>query len=531
MKHYFKYIAVLALGIVSCEPEFDNPVDEAGAYTNGEADFSRYVALGNSLTAGYADNALYITGQENAYPNILSQQFEKTQDIEEFTIPFMNDNAGGLLLGGNQIPGFNNRLVLSLVDGDTLPRVYTGMQATTEVGNVLQGPFSNMGVPGAKSYHLGFSGYGNVQNLTTQSANPYFVRFASSPETTILADALAQNPTFFSLWIGNNDVLGYATSGGTGETQTGMNPADYGPNDITNPIVFNTIYQEMVQALAASASGGVLVNIPDVTSVPFFNRVPFNPLDPGDPDQADYASQIGILNSTFDPLNQAFAFLSAEDRIVEFAESDKSAVLVHDESLPDLSTELTQVLMGGGLDQATATLYGMQFGQMRPANTSDRILLTASSRIGGVNEERMQELMEAGLDQGAAGRLSINGITYPLQDEFVLIPEEQTIIENTVDAYNVIISQVAEANGLGYVDSQSLLNKLADGGIPFDGGTITSDFVRGGAFSLDGIHLTPRGNAVMANEIINVINDLYNADVPEVNPGAYGTVSYNNEVQ
>ncbi len=50
------------------------------AYTNGEADFSNYVALGNSLTAGYADNALYITGQENSYPNILAQQFAKVQE-------------------------------------------------------------------------------------------------------------------------------------------------------------------------------------------------------------------------------------------------------------------------------------------------------------------------------------------------------------------------------------------------------------------------------------------------------------------
>ncbi|MBI6119226.1 SGNH/GDSL hydrolase family protein [Salegentibacter maritimus] len=530
MKNYFKYIVVMALGIVSCEPEFDNPVDEKDAYTNGEADFSRYVALGNSLTAGYADNALYITGQENAYPNILAQQFEKTQDIEEFTIPFMSDNAGGLLLAGNQIT--QNRLVLAVdANGDPSPRVYTGMQPTTEVGNVLQGPFSNLGVPGAKSYHLGFSGYGNVQNLATQSANPYFVRFASSPEATVLEDALAQNPTFFSLWIGNNDVLGYATSGGTGETQTGMNPAEYGPDDITNPIVFNTIYQQMVQALSASSSGGVLINIPDVTSVPFFNTVPFNPLDPEDPDQADYAAQIDLLNSTFAPLNQAFTFLSAEDRIVEFSKSDRSAVLVHDESIPDLSAELTQVLIGGGLDQATATLYGMQFGQMRPANSEDRILLTASSQIGGVNAERMQELMEAGLDQATAGRLSVNGITYPLQDELALIPEELAIIENTVDAYNVIISQVAQANGLAFIDANAMLNQLANGGIPYDGGTITSTFATGGAFSLDGIHLTPRGNAVIANEIISTINETYNADIPKVNPGSYATVTASNEVQ
>jgi hypothetical protein len=27
---------------------------------------------------------------------------------------------------------------------------------------------------------------------------------------------MSQKPTFFSLWIGNNDVLGFATTGGDG---------------------------------------------------------------------------------------------------------------------------------------------------------------------------------------------------------------------------------------------------------------------------------------------------------------------------
>jgi len=79
---------------------------------------------------------------------------------------------------------------------------------------------------------------GNVAGVATGQANPYFVRFASSPSTTVIADAVAQNPTFFSLWIGNNDVLAYATSGGTGANQAGnLNPATYGPNDITDPNV------------------------------------------------------------------------------------------------------------------------------------------------------------------------------------------------------------------------------------------------------------------------------------------------------
>lgn len=277
MKHYFKYIAVLALGIVSCEPEFDNPVDEVGAYSNGEADFSRYVALGNSLTAGYADNALYITGQESSYPNILAQQFEKTQATEEFRVPYVSDNYGGLLLGGNQIA--SNRLVLAFGEGGPAPKVYTGMQPTTEVGEVLEGQFGNLGAPGAKSYHLVAPGYGNIEGVAAGIANPYFARFASSPQATVLEDALVQEPTFFSLWIGNNDVLGYATSGGTGKDQSeNLNPSTYGSNDITDANVFANLYGKMVQDLAAKASGGVLVNIPDVATVPFFTTVPSNPI-------------------------------------------------------------------------------------------------------------------------------------------------------------------------------------------------------------------------------------------------------------
>lgn len=185
----------MALSFLSCEPELDNPIDEAGFYTAGDADFSNYVALGNSLTAGYADGALYITGQENSYPNILAQQFAKVQSTDGFTQPLMSDNAGGLLLGGTQIT--SNRRVLAVgASGNPSPQLYTGMQPTTDITNVLSGPFNNMGAPGAKSYHLVASGYGNIAGVPVGTANPYFVRFASSPETTVIEDAVAQNPTF-----------------------------------------------------------------------------------------------------------------------------------------------------------------------------------------------------------------------------------------------------------------------------------------------------------------------------------------------
>jgi hypothetical protein len=44
--------------------------------TAGVANFSKYVALGNSLTSGYSDGALFIEGQKVSYTNIMAEQFK-----------------------------------------------------------------------------------------------------------------------------------------------------------------------------------------------------------------------------------------------------------------------------------------------------------------------------------------------------------------------------------------------------------------------------------------------------------------------
>nr|WP_317124749.1 hypothetical protein [Chryseobacterium sp. 6424] len=67
-------IAVSALLFnVSCDTDFDQDVSNI-VVEKGSADFSKYVALGNSLTSGYRDNALYIQGQNESYPNMIAQQ-------------------------------------------------------------------------------------------------------------------------------------------------------------------------------------------------------------------------------------------------------------------------------------------------------------------------------------------------------------------------------------------------------------------------------------------------------------------------
>ena len=510
MKNILKYaFALLAIGFVSCEPEFDSPVTDEGFYTSGSADLSKYVSVGNSLTAGYADGALYITGQENSYPNIMAQQFSFAGG-GEFTQPLMNDNVGGLLLGGNQIT--ENRFVLAVgPSGNPSPVRLVG-SPTTEITNHLTGPYNNMGVPGAKSFHLVAPGYGNVAGVPAGAANPYFVRFASSESATVIGDAAAQNPTFFSLWIGNNDILSYATSGGAGLDQTGnFDPSTYGGNDITDPNVFASVYSSQVDALTAGGAKGVLINIPEVTSIPYFTTVPTNaiPLD---------AATAGALNAQFGAYNTQIlpglvgvGVISAEEaalRMINFSAGQNFPIMTDD----DL-TDVTAILQGPPFN-LPAPLAAL-LGQLRQVKSDDLIVLTASAVLGTTPDP--------GNPQG------VIGVSIPLSDQYVLAVSEQARVTAASSAYNATIQALAGAKGLAYVDAKAALARVANGGIAYDGGVLTSQFVTGGAFSLDGVHPTPRGYAFTANLIIQAINDTYDATIPTVHIGNYATITlYNN---
>ena len=506
MKNTIKFmIGLLAIGLVSCEPEFENAVTDEGFYDAGDADFSNYVSLGNSLTAGYADGALYRSGQEDSYPNIMAEQFGFVGG-GDFTQPLTSDNLGGLLLGGQQILG--NRLVLSADEnGNPFPAPLAGTP-TTDVTTSATGPFNNMGVPGAKSYHLVTPGYGSVAGVANGTANPWYARFATSESSTVLADAASLNPTFFSLWIGNNDILGYATSGGSGVDQTGnLDPSTYGGNDITDPNVFAAAYGAQVDALVAGGAKGVLLNIPDVTSIPYFTTVPTRsiPLD---------AATAGAVNAQFALYNGALGqlvaggFISPEEaaiRAINFVEGVNYPIMTD----VDL-TDVTAILIGAGLDPQTAALLG----QLRQVKSDDLVVLTASSALGTVPDP--------------SNPLGIVGVSIPLTNQYVLTTTEQARVATAGASYNAIIEGLAAANELGYGDMKSALSEVAANGAFYNGGVLTSTYVTGGAFSLDGVHPTPRGYAFTANTIIDVINTTYNASIPKVDIGTYGTVTLHN---
>lgn len=112
------------------------------------------------------------------------------------------------------------------------------------------------------------------------------------------------------------------------------------------------------------------------------------------------------------------------------------------------------------------------------------------------------------------------GSAKPIPGNFVLTAGEINTINTTIAAYNQTISNLAQQYNLAFADMNAYMKGLSSG-IVYNGETFTFTYVTGNAFSLDGIHLTPKGNAVVANQFIEVINKKYGAKIPLVDITPY----------
>lgn len=518
-KYVITGLSLCALALATgCANDFDTDVASVKV-SSGEADFTKFVSIGNSLTSGFRDGTLYLDGQNESFPSMMASKM-KLAGGGEFKQPLLNNNVGGF----TGLPGFNGKLVLQVVNGALTPVASAPTAALDNISSA--GPYNNMGVPGAKSYHLVAPGYGNPANLATQTANPYFVRFASSANATVLGDAMAQKPTFFSLWVGSNDVLSYATSGGTNTTvangvttyvpatfQSGnLNPATYKSNDISDPNLVAGVIKNILDGLkSVGATKGVIANIPNVSTIPFFTRIRYNEIS------LDAAKAQKLNTALYQPLKAALTYLGQPDRF-QLVAAGQNPIIIKDNSLTNLSAQLTAVLTANGYPAQQAAFLGNAFGQARQAKPGELILLTASGVLG-------KDVLTnaAATDQSQF----IYGASFPLGDQYSLTAKEVGNLTTAVTAYNAAISSLASSYGLALVDANSKMAELnTNSGIMFDGVKYTTTFVTGGAFSLDGVHLTGRGYAVIANEFIKSINAKYKSTLPMVSVNSYSGVTF-----
>lgn len=104
----------------------------------------------------------------------------------------------------------------------------------------------------------------------------------------------------------------------------------------------------------------------------------------------------------------------------------------------------------------------------------------------------------------------------PLPSSDVLRAPQVVETRAIIDAYNVIIAVEAFTHGAVVVDIHTLADQIRSQGIEADGHHLTNAFL-GGAFSLDGVHPTDTGYAVIANQFITTLNQQRGTNIPLVN--------------
>jgi hypothetical protein len=477
----YLFFSFLLIGLYSCN-EVEDVLEDNGvstpedlpALSAGSADFSNYVAIGNSLTIGVTDNGVFRATQINSYPNILAGQFSSVGG-GEFVQAMTADNYGGLSLGpDNGVPIteggtriFGPRLVFNGSGPAGLESVIGPVTVGTNLLDNPTGPFNNLGVPGARSFHLIAPGYGNLANLALGLANPYAVRLTgSTPDASIMELALAQSPTFVSLWIGANDVLSYSTSGGSNGA-------------LTPQATFDASMDAIAGALSTTGAQGVMANIPYVTDIPFFTTVPHNPV-PLD------AATAAAVNGGYAAYNGGIATvaglgaITAEEaamRTISFAEGP-NAVVIEDESLTDLSA------------------YGLP--NYRQATENDLVVILAASFIGTLADPN--------------NPASVNGVGVPLADNWVLTETEVNEVKSATDLINAKISSIAAQLGYAHFDANDMFQQIFSGDITYNSFNPNASLVFGGMMSLDAVHPTSRGYAVIANEFMKAIDETYGSN-------------------
>jgi GDSL-like Lipase/Acylhydrolase len=115
----------------------------------------------------------------------------------------------------------------------------------------------------------------------------------------------------------------------------------------------------------------------------------------------------------------------------------------------------------------------------------------------------------------AVAEIAAQGITGPLPANLVLDATEVALIRSAVGRFNKVIEKQAKANHAALVDVHGLLEVARKRGLVVGRQRLTTDFL-GGLFSLDGIHPTNTGYAILANEFIEALNR-FGARIPEVN--------------
>ena len=211
----------------------------AGDY---KTDLTKYVAIGDSLSAGYQSSGLVADYQEYSFPNLIAKQL----GISDFQQPLISS------------PGIPPLLQLTSLSPITFTRATT---YGAPINLDLPRPYDNLGIPGATLYTCLYPEYDST-------TNPFY-NIVLRKLGNAVQQALVLKPKLITFWLGNNEVLHGVL---TGKVLMGVT--------VFPPDTYAVLLEQTMALLKTSGAKIVMANIPDVTQIPFVNAIPIYILNP-----------------------------------------------------------------------------------------------------------------------------------------------------------------------------------------------------------------------------------------------------------
>lgn len=485
------FVSAVLLTLGNCSYEFpEPPVIESGSLES--ADISNTVFIGGTLFSGVHNGALTTDFSQFSIPqiylnNIKGNSFESWESFSPSVETTNGFNIYENVLLSENIGQYD--LIFPNKDTTDFKRINTEGEAFaySNVGGSIQ----NFSFPEA-----------NISDITSANSDNPFVQQFNLGGQSVVERALAQNPTFFALNLGFEDILAFAMSGGEGNGNVN-DLANFNRGDLLSESLFEAKVDEVVDAFLQvnQDTKGAIFNIPYLLNFPFFIELGFDltPFVNQTPLLNDIRSEASIYNQSLENYYRVNPTIPFDDRRppLDFA-ADRAGnwgILVIDETL----------------GEATYA-NGRPMPKVRHMQRGELVFLPTESLIR-INQ----------------GHFPSNALG---EDEY-LDADEVELIAARILAFNQILAdKVAQSNGrLTLIDTNSYFETLYDGlniflgrkpnGIDIEGVNFFPGISKFGIFSADGVNLNPRGNALLTSVMIESLIATFGGDLRNVDPNAF----------
>ncbi len=477
--------------VTACKHEFPEVPEETIGKLE-DVDLSKTVFLGSSLFSGINNGALTKDNASFSIPEILLDHLDESAEDNTFS-PNVDTENGFNIFENNQLSGTIGQYQIYFPSFDTTAFDRKATNGSSFEYSNASSVISNYSFPRAQV--LDFT-------ESSRSVNSFIPGFFSGSNGSLLSRIASEQPGFFILNLGYEDLLGYAINGGQGTSGVvDINNHQY--SDILSPAVFEQKLQTVADALLATNpdSKGALLTIPDFLKFPFFIKVNYD-VTPYIIDNTDLVVNVRNQSLIFNQrINQYYANnpgIPFEDRRPTLDFSDdiqfQWGILVEDDRLDNLTLNGTTIPKVRHIQREELVFFSNE-----SFLDSSRGIFPTNALSGSqyLRLDKIQELRS----QIAAYNQAIQNVVASSNGRLIMI-DIAAYFEELFQGLNRLLNQPAQG---AIIDGVSFL-------------PITGEF---GIFSADGLNLNARGNALMVNQIIKLLNASFNGNLKGIDPNTF----------